>query len=388
MIIYPDIYPDFECVGKACLGTCCAGGWQIPLDKKTGSVYEKLEGNFGRFVRENIENKGQENYVIRMKEDGRCPFLNEENLCEIFIQCGGEYMGATCQAFPRRNCYSEACKCMTLSLSCEEVFRILYDKKEPVSLSMEGTVLELGEDDQGMYELIQFMYWGCDLLYSKEFSYGMELGALAYLGVQAADCYVKLDFLGITKELGNVHEVMNQFRQIKEEFSREELDEIVCEVVSAICESFAYALRQDRQKINADFVEKFSFWKCEKEERREKIFRWCREKDRIPEHDLFMRNIAAAYFIFCAMEMGIKDADDIFVAKWCNFVLLMHMMFLAWKEEENITEKEYFKYAAQVSRIFDHSKVIEEFVYPLIKQQLNVDVLTYALIFSVMFDPA
>lgn len=53
MNIYPDFYKQFTCIGNDCLETCCAG-WGIDLDQETLDYYNKLEDDFGQFIRQNL----------------------------------------------------------------------------------------------------------------------------------------------------------------------------------------------------------------------------------------------------------------------------------------------------------------------------------------------
>jgi lysine-N-methylase len=41
-------------------------------------------------------------YRIKMVE-GRCPFLNDESLCDVHINFGAEHMCTTCKVYLRKN---------------------------------------------------------------------------------------------------------------------------------------------------------------------------------------------------------------------------------------------------------------------------------------------
>ena len=38
----PSYYAAFHCLAGACPHTCCAAGWEIPLDRETALRYESL----------------------------------------------------------------------------------------------------------------------------------------------------------------------------------------------------------------------------------------------------------------------------------------------------------------------------------------------------------
>ncbi len=102
MYIYLDFLMEFQCIGSECLNTCC-NGWDIRLDKDTAEYYEQLEGTFGDFLRQHVmrDEKTNDITAIRLEEGKICPFLNEEGLCRIQIECGSEHLGSICQNYPR-----------------------------------------------------------------------------------------------------------------------------------------------------------------------------------------------------------------------------------------------------------------------------------------------
>ena len=47
----PSYYAAFHCLAGACPHTCCAAGWEIPLDRETALRYESLPGTLGERLR-------------------------------------------------------------------------------------------------------------------------------------------------------------------------------------------------------------------------------------------------------------------------------------------------------------------------------------------------
>lgn len=137
--LYMDIYEMFKCIGGSCPNSCCVG-WSIPLNRETIEQYKKMQSSYSNKVLENIECAG-ENYRIKMGETGRCPFLNEQNLCDIYIHISPEAMFPVCQTYPRKikNYYDTTI--LTLFLSCPEVCRLLLEKKDYIQWGY-------AEDDQ------------------------------------------------------------------------------------------------------------------------------------------------------------------------------------------------------------------------------------------------
>lgn len=95
----PDYYGKFKCIGGDCPDSCCLGWRTIGIDAATYEKYMSLEGDFARRLRSQIKSIGGK-YFFRL-ENGRCPFLNEKNLCDIFINIGQDMLCTTCATFPR-----------------------------------------------------------------------------------------------------------------------------------------------------------------------------------------------------------------------------------------------------------------------------------------------
>lgn len=95
----------FKCIGPNCTDTCCAG-WDINIDENTFKKYENNKGNLkelinGKYIK-NSESDDSFNYgFMKITEDNKCPFLNENLLCEIHGKCGEENLSITCRRYPR-----------------------------------------------------------------------------------------------------------------------------------------------------------------------------------------------------------------------------------------------------------------------------------------------
>ena len=158
MIVYPNIYKKFKCIGGACNNTCCAN-WKITLDPGTKDYYFQLDTDFGVFLRENIYEENNMT-LIRLTSDERCPFLDNKGLCQVYQNCGPEHMSLTCQCFPRRS-FSKGDNVMySLSLSCEAVLQLLQDSSVPIEICIDGTVNWNRISDVSIYKLTQFIAWG------------------------------------------------------------------------------------------------------------------------------------------------------------------------------------------------------------------------------------
>ena len=130
--LVPDYYNDFRCLAGSCRHNCCIG-WEIDIDEETLAFYENVPGEMGRRLKENICYDGGTAHYC-MKPDGRCPFLNENDLCDIVINLGFDKTSQICDDHPRfRNFYSGREE-TGLGMSCEAVAKLILSKTEKVQL--------------------------------------------------------------------------------------------------------------------------------------------------------------------------------------------------------------------------------------------------------------
>lgn len=119
---YPKYYKQFECIADKCPDSCCKG-WDVVVDEKSEEIYKTL-GGFGEKIRSamTVDEDGDTVFVNKNK---RCPFWNENSLCDIYIELGEEYLCKTCRRFPRiKQQYDGFCEHM-LSFACPEAARLM-----------------------------------------------------------------------------------------------------------------------------------------------------------------------------------------------------------------------------------------------------------------------
>src|SRR5699024_11517364 len=110
--MYPKYFYDFHCEAGACSDTCCAG-WKIGIDPVSLKKYRKYPGFFGNRLRNSVdwETKSFDQY------HRRCALLNDENLCDIYIEAGPGMLCKTCTRYPRHYEEFENLREISLSLS-------------------------------------------------------------------------------------------------------------------------------------------------------------------------------------------------------------------------------------------------------------------------------
>ena len=136
---YPDYYEKFKCVAGKCEDTCCAG-WQIVIDDESVEKYKKICSGIYKNIQEEKRIDFEEK-VFRQCADKRCAFLNEDNLCDMYIEWGEESFCKTCRTYPRHIEELENVREYTLSLSCPEAARIILSNSDKISFYTE-------EDDE------------------------------------------------------------------------------------------------------------------------------------------------------------------------------------------------------------------------------------------------
>lgn len=100
-IIQPDYYKDFKCIAAACEDTCCAG-WEVDVDEDKYQFYKTVGGTLGKRLKEVMQPKKKgEGCSFKLKENKRCPFLNDTNLCDIITELGEDAICETCTDYPR-----------------------------------------------------------------------------------------------------------------------------------------------------------------------------------------------------------------------------------------------------------------------------------------------
>ena len=166
-VLKPFYYDDFKCIANDCIDSCCIG-WQINIDENTYKKYKKVKGVFGKKLNNGINrirSKSSKLEYGKMKlKDKRCSMLNEDNLCNVYINLGESYLCNTCKVYPRDiNKYGEIYE-RNLNMSCPEVARYFVKSVANFYFNMEEEVLsDLDKDyimnkiyDEKLYNLL----WG------------------------------------------------------------------------------------------------------------------------------------------------------------------------------------------------------------------------------------
>lgn len=146
---YPDYYKKFNCIADKCPDTCC-GKWQIVIDDDSLEKYEDYNGEYRDELRRKVNWKEG---VFRHGRSGKCAFLRDDMLCDMYIHMGKECLCTTCREYPRHTEEFENVREVSLSLSCPEVARILMNITDKVTF-----VTEEDDEDEVFDDFDYFLY--------------------------------------------------------------------------------------------------------------------------------------------------------------------------------------------------------------------------------------
>ena len=142
----PDYYYEFRCLAGACPHSCCEI-WEVVIDEESACRYREVPGALGDKLRAALRQDAEGDFCFPLN-GGRCPFLDEENLCEIHRCLGQEATSITCREHPRftedYGCFRE----ITLSASCPAANDLLLGSREVLTfLELETEEVTEEQDD-------------------------------------------------------------------------------------------------------------------------------------------------------------------------------------------------------------------------------------------------
>lgn len=142
MPIFPDYYSKFFCIAERCKHNCCIG-WEIDIDADTLTFYQTVKGELGDRLKQNISL--DETPHFRLGESERCPFLNEQNLCDLILELGEDHLCQICTDHPRFRNELPGRLEIGVGLCCEAAGALILGKKEPTHLVLPSEELPYDE---------------------------------------------------------------------------------------------------------------------------------------------------------------------------------------------------------------------------------------------------
>ena len=136
----PDYYKDFKCIADKCEDTCCAG-WEVDVDDDSYEYYKTVTGPFGDRIKSVMVPPTEEEEACFTLNNGRCPFLNDSNLCDLYTELGEDKLCDTCTNYPRFIEEYGSLREIGIALSCKTAGELILKSDKKVTF-------ELTENDE------------------------------------------------------------------------------------------------------------------------------------------------------------------------------------------------------------------------------------------------
>lgn len=351
----PSYFKDFKCIASECEDTCCAG-WEIVIDEETNDVYQKVEGKFGDKLRSKIVDDDGDNIFIL--NGNNCPFLNKNNLCEIYKELGAESLCYTCRQYPRYEEEFLDLKEMGISLSCPEAARIILRncKTTEFELSEDN---EVGESEEYINENVLEDFLLCrnviiNIIELPNISLGAKCSVLLKFAKEVQD---KID-LGDMDEIKDVIEKYNKSSLIEElinDLSKYKGNEGV--KYNNVYEYFK--TYRDLEHINPNDqlgLNKVlkSFWKSEED--REFYIDEHKKFNSYYENNMYKFKNILVYFIFRYFMKSIFDYDMSSKIKIAiiSIIIIKELAVVRWIEKGEFTEADMVDISHMYSKDVEH----------------------------------
>ena len=382
-ILQPFYYENFKCIGGKCENTCCSG-WQIHIDKKSFEKYKKIKGDFGKKVSSNIKRNRKEASELRYgkfilnSDNKNCPLLNENNLCELYINEGEEYLCTTCRVYPRVNILYNDILERNLTLSCPEVARKIVDTKDIFSFEIveepfnKNEVSSIIKKEKNLYNILwEGRNLSIDIAQFSEIPLKNRLIFILFLERRIQEC---ID----TNKISNYEKVIDEFRnEFLSNYNKINIDKvnnylktkIIFEIiqnfkVSKLTKSISILKKLVEGKTNNEVEQLISF--LDKEFTEE-------FKDREYIFENYMVQLLYTHYMESLRDKNLhKNIAELML----EYSIIRLLIVAKWSETKKISNDEIVEILYIFSRYFEHNKTFMEKLYKFLKFN-NMDTVGY-----------
>lgn len=352
----PDYYEDFKCIGGKCTDSCCIG-WELDIDEESYEAYKKAGGDFGKRLRESMvdgSDETEECNTFRLNGD-RCPFLNEKNLCDIYIHLGEKSLCKVCTEYPRFTVEYDNTREKSMALSCEVVGKLLFEREDRVTfIEKEIPYEEIFEE--------------CLPMFVKEIEYIRDR-SIAILQNRTDGIYDRmkrfLTFVSKAQEIinkgsedENLIELLENLDIDCPKFKSGELKPFIEEVCYLLGELYV---------LGDEWTEVFSEFKSKLNE--EVIYEFEKYRKDNKMLDIWYENIMV-YFVFRYFTKGVYDCDVISRAKFAflGFFAIRGLAAIKYQKLRKFDITDMIMVAKAYSKEVEHSEgniayLMEEFLF-------------------------
>nr|WP_315103523.1 flagellin lysine-N-methylase [uncultured Catonella sp.] len=359
----PDYYYDFKCIGGDCTDSCCIG-WELDIDEESYEAYKKVQGEFGKRLRESMVDGSDENdecNTFRLNGE-RCPFLNDKNLCEIYIKLGEKSLCKVCTEYPRFTVEYENTKEKSMALSCEVVGKLLFERKDRIKfIEKEIPDEEISEE--------------CAPLFVREIEYIRDK-SIEILQDRTKDIYDRikmfLSFISQAQEVinegsedENLIKILENIPAICPKYSKGEISTFIEEVCYLLGELYV---------LGSEWTQVFSEFKSELNE--EVINKFEKYRKDIEILNIWYENLMI-YFVFRYFTKGVYDCDVLSRAKFAflGFFTINGLAALRYNHLGKFDINDMIMVAKAYSKEVEHSEgniayLMEEFLF---SEKFNIE---------------
>lgn len=186
LVRVPDYFDQFQCLAGACPHTCCEK-WEVVIDEDTACRYSGVSGDLGDKLRTALQVDGDGDFCFSL-DGGRCPFLDEDNLCEIHRKLGETATSVTCREHPRFTEDYGPFREITLSASCPAANALLLGSEAALTFRTFETEEAEEEGDEWLAYLLPLRARMLDILAERSRPLKARLASFLALARSAQDC--------------------------------------------------------------------------------------------------------------------------------------------------------------------------------------------------------
>lgn len=245
-IYQPEYYDAFTCIAGECDFTCCQD-WSITVDEYTKKKWESMQ--LPESIKSRALGKCPADYtkqeddisVIKLCENGKCPFLQSDGLCSMVLQHGEESLSDTCHSFPRERHEFDNRIEYALAVGCKEVLDLLWESDLFYLVSREDETKNVKTDTPKTEEILfEIRDWLMDLVSDPACEVTTSLKLIFY-------CILDI------KEMVDLNGLENE--EIAEYMEDSCADELVDEIREAV-QPVQYTFEEDNELL-LDIMENY-----------------------------------------------------------------------------------------------------------------------------------
>lgn len=371
--IQPKYYKKFACIGGSCQMSCCIG-WSIDWTK---DAVEKIrEAECSEHLKNLVQNSFNEldngYYRIGLGENGRCPFLTEDNFCTIQREIGSGYFSKVCSDYPRVEIKTKHFVTRCCHLSCIHVIDMLLNEQDSMELEIRTKNMSenqanretpCNEEEYSKHPELNYrrqifeLYY--DIISNESHSLETSVNWGSYVSIKLTELVNK----------GQQQFIPEAITYIREEVS----DKALSDQLEAIKPNYDIKLKfvicLHNTLINSDIFRDIviddNTVDTEKFKEGERRF-----NEAFADRPFALRNIALGLLMdlnipFRSLEQSIFDNYCYFIASFVIAKLMGPAIFL---KDTPTPELEYKKVVAIINRSFAHNKANIDSIIELLKQ--------------------